>query len=220
VGVDAELDRLVGFGRSQCALSPATRWNTILYNGTVPSLPTHDSFAAVGNYGLSTITGWAGTVPRGIYLFEAPAIIRNDHPGTRVESATLTLHLGYFDQGPGHLDAIGGAPGAHAYQFETADHSLGGVIVANDYFAIERQDLGLIVPATGIFIVPASGDYSIDITSALQVAVDHPAWGELFAVRLHFGGETLASGDPLGITDTLFFAYFFETNVPARRTPG
>lgn len=181
-------------------------WNSALYDGVTPSLPAHDPFAAAGSYGGNTPTGWAGNVPRGIFLFNTPAVIRNDNPGMAVGSATLTLSLNFFDTGSGHLDFLvpPGAPGAHAYQVEIADHTLGGNIIAADYFAPQLQDLGLVVPATPG--VPASGDYSIDITAALQTAVDNPAWGEMFAVRAHFGNET----DGLTLDDNLYFSYFFD----------
>ena len=186
-------------------LSTAAWWNSVLYDGVSPSLPVHDDYAAAGSYGGNTLTGWAGNVPRGIYLFNSPAIIRNDNPGMMVDSATLTVSLDFFDTGAGHLDFLvpPGAPGAHAYHVEIADHTLAGNIAAGDYFAPQLQDLGLIVPATPG--VPASIDYSIDITSALQTAVDNPAWGEMFAVRLHFGDET----DGLVIDENLYFSYFF-----------
>lgn len=195
-------------------ISSAAWWNTVRYDGSVTSLPGHDPYAAAGSYGGSTPTGWAGHVPRGIYLFNTPAIIRNDNPGMMVDSATLTLNLGFFDAGPGHLNYLGGAPGARAYHVEIADHTLGGNIAADDFFAPQLQDLGFIVPATGN-VAPAGGDYTIDISAALQTAVDNPAWGEMFSVRLHYGNET----DGLTLDDNLYFAYFFEQNLGSGRNP-
>jgi len=198
-------------------ISTASWWNSIRYDGTNPILPTHDSFAAAGSYGGATPTGWAGSRPRGIYLFNTPAIIRDDFPGYGVVSATLTLNLGFFDQGPGHIGFIGGAPGVKAYHVEIGDHTLGGVISSNDYFATELRDMGMIVPPTTN--VPAAVDYSIDITTALRTAVLNPQWGEMFAVRLQFGNEALMPGDPLGIDENLYFAYFFEWNLLSGRNP-
>lgn len=187
--------------------SVAAWWNSVRYDGTNTILPGHDEFFAAGSYGSGTPTGWSGSVPRGIVLFNTPFVIRNDHPGHLVQSATLTLDLNFFDAGNGHLDFLNppGAPGAHAYHVEIDDHTTGGVIIADDYFAPQLQDLGIAYPATPG--VPSGGTTAtIDITSALQAAVDNPAWGDMFAVRVQFGSET----DGLTIDDNLYFSYFFD----------
>lgn len=179
-------------------------WNSVRYDGVNTILPGHDPYLAAGSYGSGTPTGWAGSVPRGIVLFNTPGVIRNDNPGMTVSSATLSLSLNFFDTGANHFNYIGGAPGAHAYQVEIADHTFGGNIAASDYFATQLQDLGLVVPATAG--VPSGGDYSIDVTAALQNAIANPAWGEMFSVRVHFGAET----DGLTLDDNLYFSYFFD----------
>ena len=192
--------------------SRAAWWESIIHDGTNTVVAPHDPFAAAASYGPATPTGWAGNVARGIYLFNSPFLIRQDFPGFNVLSATLTVSLDFYDTNDGTY-LFHSPPGVHAYQVEVADHTTAFTISAGDYWAPELRDLGKIVPPTAG--TPANGDYTIDITSALRIAVANTNWGEAFGVRLHYGDET----DGQTIDENLYFGYFFKYTATPQPPP-
>ena len=173
---------------------------TVTESGTMAAEPVPAGstilVASFGNFESNDIS-------RGVFTFSAPSDIRQNHSDRYVKSATLVLDLqstscltSAYQQ---YSQCV--MPGVSAYHFTPAS---GSVLSAADFWVPMETYLGpLILPEER-----ALREYTLDVTQALQDAVDHTSGTDAFGVRLHFANELNA----LHYDDNLHMDYGFGPN--------
>jgi hypothetical protein len=142
----------------------------------------------------------ANDISRGTFAFDAPSDIRQNYADCYVASATLVLDLqstscltSAFQE---WADCV--MPGVSAYHFTPA---AGAGMSVVDFWTPMTTFLGQLIPPGERTL----GEYTLDVTQAIQDAVDHTDGSDAFGVRLHFANEL----NGLHIDDNLHMDYGF-----------
>lgn len=158
--------------------------------------------APIGSY-LDAYAGQGAATTRNVPYWNIVGVINSDYKpfGFKyVVSAKVDLTFTYESDNAGLTP-----PGVHAYEISMTDKGgFGAAQSLPDYNAPVITDFGKVVPVGD----GTGGQYSIDVTDQLQAALDDPAYGVYFMLRLHLGDET--DGTPIDPGITELTHYFFD----------